>query len=238
MQYDPERCESRSHASPFWRHCGIWVTCKLVPRPPLDKRSGNEIRFLVASSLDCIILNVWCKFVVRFLRLSCRKSKGILFVCTTASPRFQLLHASIWVMWFVKVYPQIFWNSACLLKGKHVLRLKLKYMHSFQKKKGIKMLSSQFFIPCFLSEEFWWKKKTIHNSSQGRVCFDFIFVVSILFNSGLFSAFILHQDCINKPWQFGSQDTYIVLALLIYFKRQNSIATWSFRSRSGGPFVP
>lgn len=42
------------------------------------------------------------------------------------------------------------------------------------------------------------KKKTIHNSSQGRVCFDFIFVVSILFNSGLFSAFLLHQDCINK----------------------------------------
>lgn len=72
-------------------------------------------------------------------------------------------------------------------------------MQSFQKKKGIKMLNSQFLFHVFyLKSSDEKKKKTIHNSSQGRVCFDFIFVVSILFNSGLFSAFLLHQDCINK----------------------------------------
>ena len=71
-------------------------------------------------------------------------------------------------------------------------------MHSFQKKKELKCLTVNFLFHVFYlksSDE----KKTIHNSSQGQVCFDFIFVVSILFNSGLFSAFILHQDCINKP---------------------------------------
>lgn len=61
------------------------------------------------------------------------------------------------------------------------------------------MLNSQFLFHVFyLKSSDEKKKKTIHNSSQGRVCFDFIFVVSILFNSGLFSAFLLHQDCINK----------------------------------------
>lgn len=72
-------------------------------------------------------------------------------------------------------------------------------MHSFQKKKELKCLTVNFLFHVFYLKSSDEKKKTIHNSSQGRVCFDFIFVVSILFNSGLFSAFILHQDCINKP---------------------------------------
>ena len=74
-------------------------------------------------------------------------------------------------------------------------------MQSFEKKRPLKFLTVNFFIPCFLSEssDEEKKKKQFTTVLKDRFVSSFIFVVSILFNSGLFSAFILHQDCINIP---------------------------------------
>lgn len=156
VQYDLERHESLSHArgrtfpsefpSPFWPHCGA-KTC----RQEIWKRDFVLCRLTVLFWMT----GVWvcCPIEGNSIRVYYNSVASI-----SAAP-------SIWVTWFIKVWPQIFWNSACLLNCKHVSRLKLRYMQSFEKKAFKILLNSQFSFHVFYLKSSG-EKKTNHYCSQ------------------------------------------------------------------------